>query len=780
LRDSNCQMTPTLRLFFESFGVDQVCAMCLAVACNNPCVVTKSTAAYSSRRQSFASSSPNIASGAKQLFFEHGGRPTPKEQFQTHDGLSAHSNSMLGGTLGLSVSIPEFNYSGRHNGLALYLGRLLKPIWKEKISKRLNHKDGGKVLDSTINPDSLIYVKNNLESLDDFLNQNKYFTAIPTPETDLARYNQAARNRAEEDAQRAEQQSLYNIHCLLQQSIESIQFVLLLIDHNLDNILQGLPAPTDKEFEELTFENLVITENGRRLAKTVITVIINNQVDNQVSVDTISEMLRQKCPTFCSPTDVMLYKGIESLQRSKCVQSDRERDEYLAESLRLFSLVADSIQFSKLEEIVASYKSLKYYPGAIQLVLLHVKKLDVANLALIFYKNRGGNDIRAEDLYSKRKSCYELIFGVISAADSATNDESSRRQVYDIVVNSDDELFHYCLYDWFLTIEAKDRLIHMKSDYIEQFLVSQKDNIEIAELLSAYYSQNQIFDKSAKVLSDLANSSDESLTLDKRMEYLSRAIAAAKSSRPGAHMEYGHILHDLEESNEVADIQRNILMMIRNNPNVESRIVKHLDDRLLDISELYNNYAAPYGLDEIILSIFHTSGHKDRQLIESTWKSLIGKVCDRVDGRSKFGALDELVHRIGVRFYPDENAFPTAFLCNYLESISFESQGPSDGWVINTMCRIGVPFNVLFHHYHSIFEAKQTPWQQINAISYLLQEICMLLNRWLATEKDPSVFPVKDVDEAISKYLVTKIPNDTMGTSSNLQTIQTRLRRRFS
>ena len=35
LRDSNGRMTPSLRSFFDHFGLDQSCAMCLAVACDN-------------------------------------------------------------------------------------------------------------------------------------------------------------------------------------------------------------------------------------------------------------------------------------------------------------------------------------------------------------------------------------------------------------------------------------------------------------------------------------------------------------------------------------------------------------------------------------------------------------------------------------------------------------------------------------------------------------------------------------------------------------------------
>lgn len=152
-----------------------------------------------------------------------------------------------------------------------------------------------------------------------------------------------------------------------------------------------------------------------------------------------------------------------------------------------------------------------------------------------------------------------------------------------------------------------------------------KSDIVIADILWSYYATNSAFEKMATVLSAMANSTNDEyeLDLERRMEYLSRAIAAAKSSRPGANVEYGHLLHDLEESSEVAEIQRDILAILRNDDEINPELVQMLDYRLLTISELYNEYASPLGMHEVVLSILHTSGHKDRQLMENTWTYLL-------------------------------------------------------------------------------------------------------------------------------------------------------------
>jgi hypothetical protein len=51
-------------------------------------------------------------------------------------------------------------------------------------------------------------------------------------------------------------------------------------------------------------------------------------------VDAISETLQQRCGSFCSTDDVLLYKAIESMRRARDSYDASERTESLRESLR--------------------------------------------------------------------------------------------------------------------------------------------------------------------------------------------------------------------------------------------------------------------------------------------------------------------------------------------------------------------------------------------------------------------------------------------------------------
>ena len=79
--------------------------------------------------------------------------------------------------------------------------------------------------------------------------------------------------------------------------------------------------------KDLTYESLITAIAGVTVARALVNVVINQQIGQQISVsvcltrevvpvqaqlppqvDTISEVLQQRCGTFCSTDDVLLYK----------------------------------------------------------------------------------------------------------------------------------------------------------------------------------------------------------------------------------------------------------------------------------------------------------------------------------------------------------------------------------------------------------------------------------------------------------------------------------------
>ncbi len=87
-----------------------------------------------------------------------------------------------------------------------------------------------------------------------------------------------------------------------------------------------------KDVLDLTFESINTAPQARAICKTLINEIVNKQIESQIDVVTISELLRRRCPTYCSPDDIVYYKGIESLRKAKSGFSPSERESLLQDS----------------------------------------------------------------------------------------------------------------------------------------------------------------------------------------------------------------------------------------------------------------------------------------------------------------------------------------------------------------------------------------------------------------------------------------------------------------
>merc|ERR1712001_361023 len=114
-----------------------------------------------------------------------------------------------------------------------------------------------------------------------------------------------------------------------------------------------------------------------------------------------------------------------------------------------------------------------------------------------------------------------------------------------------------------------------------------------------------------------------------RIEYLSRAIICVKSGeicmeshRGGT----GQLLHDLEEKMEVARVQLQVLDTLnglRGHVQEAEAAISQLNSDLIDLTQLYSDFAEPFGLCECILAILHCAGHLDTMLIESMWNKVL-------------------------------------------------------------------------------------------------------------------------------------------------------------
>ncbi|CAM9200412.1 unnamed protein product, partial [Ectocarpus fasciculatus] len=211
--------------------------------------------------------------------------------------------------------------------------------------------------------------------------------------------------------------------------------------------------------------------------------------------------------------------------------------------------------------------------------------------------------------------------------------------------SSEDVQFHSKLYSC-LMAENRDMLIRIDSRFIESFLLEQ-DPL----LTYSYYTFHAMYSKAAQLMDVRAHIQGEELSLDDRIQDLSRAVSSAQRAVAACREARGPtaaavgFLSELEEKLDIAELQKLVLTalssklsLIRNIADTLlsqeemasmkslEDIVSRLGDRLWSVSELYNHVTEPYELWDLSLIILHSCKHDDPQLIRSLWISVIYRI----------------------------------------------------------------------------------------------------------------------------------------------------------
>ncbi|KAJ7487525.1 nucleoporin [Mycena galericulata] len=757
--------------FRDSFGRDQTCAMLLGLASGN----TFLDSTDESTSGTISMISPDVAAVAKQAFYDFGERPMWAERV----------------TYGTTDSQGTAIFSGRREGLALYLARLVRPLWKSKLTT-----PGPSGLQQSAIPDkTLVVIQKNVYALKDFLDKNPHLFHSAPGESGNAR---SAVN--EQEAWKAEQTSVSELLSLSTRIIEALSFVLLLNDYKLGELVAKCDAETQKVITSLTYQDLITTQNGMTISRALVNVVIDQQIGQQISVDTISEVLQHRCGSFCSTDDVMLYKAKENIRKAVETRSPTERQNWLAESLRLFIKGARILEFDKLREICGDYQQLNYARGAVELPLTCAQIVDGDNIGLQCWASAQPPN----ELCEYRSRCYALVLDSLSVFEEkaaavgssvpSEEPEVVRSHAYELSFASEDEMFHSTLYDWLIHRQLADDLLEMRPTFLEAHLRREPITVQKYQLLWQFYVKNGQPLRAAEVLGTLAESTQFELTLESRFQYLTLAVGNAKAhpiSIGGKHETAIAFLTDLEEKLEVAQVQLEIYNMlvphINDAPAVGERI-KALSTRLFTMSELYQDYAQPFDLPTMKLLCLHVSEHRDDSIVRPIWNRIFQDILEGED--DTLSTADQIIAKVvplGQRFYPSESAFPLRHIATLLVRFSLANKGSLPfGWAPRILVQCGVPFPEVWDVLHEMYESHVPPFNDQTNVQAVSSDIAVLLSDWIEDAKRPQSstgrrvdeFPVGRIHLAVEQYLAELEPTRTQ-TKESFEDIKRQLRRNW-
>ncbi|KAK5108032.1 hypothetical protein LTR62_008867 [Meristemomyces frigidus] len=702
-----------IKRFVRAYGRGETAATALAVACGQGMDVTAES-------RITAVTDPDVIEAARKAFIDHGGKP------------EYNSNAVVDRN---AEPIDSVRPSPRHDGLALYVSRLVRSLWPSRVIVQSILPGQAPQSTSSVALDKLRNIQRDLNTLSEFLSRNRPFIEGLAGAQALGRPG----SRQEEIALQGEHRAMNSIVQLISSIIEGISFVLVLFDERVEDILAALSEESRKRATDLTFEQLFVSSQGRELAKELVKAIVNRNIVSGSNVDTVAEALRRRCGSFCSADDVVIFKAQEQVKRASEAGGQSETGRVLLnESQRLFQKVAASLSAEHLEWAVQQYLNMSFYAGAIQLCLVVAQERDRAKRALAWVRD-GSNegDARKAD-YDRRKSCYNLIFSAIEQLDRETANMPQgadrehhiaarrRAEAYDIINNSDDSVFQTCLYDWYIEHGQADRLLEIDTQLVVEYLKhrAQVDRAH-ADLLWKYHAHHNDYLQAAATQLDLAKGYFV-LSLEERIGYLSRARTNASTrstalmdSRQSKHQ----LLREISDLLEVANIQDDILQRMKADHRLvgERRTavlnILERDKGIMELGDLFNQFSDAAGYYDINLLIFQIADHRNPGDVEANWTQLIQSERDRALAEAPHGTvgwerIGAKVQEMGRRLDLAEAIFPVPKLVTMLERFAIDPQEfpPPAHWAADVMLGVNVPCEVLLPAFQAIYYSGEQPF----------------------------------------------------------------------
>ncbi|GAO18956.1 hypothetical protein UVI_02059370 [Ustilaginoidea virens] len=705
---------------------------------------------------------------ARALFVDFGGQPTIAE------------------TDGTSLTTDSVKLSSRHDALALYLSRLIRKLWKAPVISSSVAPAGGVVIVSAIPLGKLGGIQENLESLRRFIEANRGLIQGMSGPSDLQRVS----TRQEEVALQAEHQALHALQKLMESISEGISFVLMLFDERVTDIFARLDDTSRQQLRELTYEKLFSQSDGKDLAKLLVKAIVNRNIESGSNVETVADALRRRCGSFCSPDDVVIFKAQEQLKRaSEQAPNTNQFRSLLHESLKLFEKVAGSLTFANLQAAVTQYVDMKYFAGAIQLCLVVAREKDRGNMALIWVNDgKPPADPRAK-AFQDRKRCYDLIHDVLRHLDAESSTEpemidgkltliaTKRLEAYNVVNGSDDEVFHFGLYEWYIEQGWTDRILAIDSPHVITFLQRLAGtDVKHADLLCRFYTNRSRFFDAAEVQAQLAES-DFPIGIKDRIRLLSLAKANANVTTVGiSRQQQQQLNHQVTDMLDIANIQDDLLDRLKMDDRIDlerkADIEQALDGKVQTLSDLFNQYADQAGYYDLCLLIYHTANYRNPTTIATTWINLIQQAHDEVMARLEnpepgmptpplpYEAVSSRIQNIAHHTSLDSFVFPIQTLlpelCRYAAAYQQDATiGADPTWPVQLFLALGVSHDMIVRVLENIFDTQDYGFSGmvrnriIELIVYVVQDWVAEIRRRGGVGKGGSIGP--SVGELLSR-----------------------------
>lgn len=671
----------------------------------------------------------------------------------------------------ITMPDPVNDFSHRHNGIYLYFSRIIRSIWGYNvvIAQIVTNEQGThEWLRSSIPVSELNVYIEKLNNLRQWLDKNIQFSMSD------------GRNVTTLTTLQMERTSLHHLLRLIKNCLEILGLWKILQDHQFHMIADCLTDDYKTALKNFTFRDIVV--NGGEVCARLASALVQKFIEDNATTDAISRRLNDACPSIFRQENALHAKAHEMLVRARTITDKAQREALIQEAAQLFKRVGERINLRQACDLLQAVNS---YKNIVDLCVQTAAARDIQNLALHFYRNNEpADDFAGRQAYMNRHGCYQVLLEALEllfqqgqnpvqpksmtapdpqppvvggGVNVLSVDEATKYADFVLkeIIESKDELLHVALYDWLYQRRQSDRLLQIKSPFLEAYLKRKMstftESVPLMDLLWMFYERNGHYRAAAEILRKLTERHGTDIDLYHRLQYLSRAIICMKSCQTpllSDGVSSGELLHELEEKMQVASIQLQLLESLQRRGGDAAEVaeaISCLNSDLHDVTKLYD-LAERFRLPEIQLSIVATANHYDPALIENFWQKILEKVLRdaAVQPSESFRAVViNKIESLGKLYISSEKYFPlskfqrrlshtsfsrlrVAFIVGYVEektqSRNFEPQ-----WLAQAFLTMNISLASLVETYHKLYKArgKCSTWpgkdiQLLRVLSYLL------------------------------------------------------------
>jgi nuclear pore complex protein Nup155 len=732
------------------------------------------------------------------------------------------------GAFGRAVMARSVSYSATHEGLALYMSRCLRPVWQHALAvprasslaahasslslavalREATESVGNDLpLVSRLDPRALERVEKPLRALHSLLQENPQLCGS-----------------GRDAATRVEAASFAQLCTTIALALDSLAFWRTLCENDFTELTRRLAPSVRSELLSTRFRDIVASVepttaassgdggNKTNVARLLLNELIALHSERGNNVDFLAEQLRTRCVSLFAEADRVRFKAHEVLQRARVTVDKDEQYATAMLAVERFCSVAASVN---LPPVCKTLAAMYCHVGALDLVLAYARAIDPNRLALTHHMSSSGlanassdamdagangnaatllrtpvrkaNEAASPSAAVLHQRCLAAYLCVFDAADELLlkrTDEGDRvgaeraRRTFEAfkraAAQADDQLFHICLYDWFLrqpdggattraTMESE--LLALQSPYLENYLKGTS-----VDLLCRFYVRNSRFEPAALILVTLAErrGATADLTLERRIENLSRAKGCLVQAG-GAQTDASLSLR-VHEKLDVARLQLRVRDRLRDllrdvhqpsvgggdndggdsNAEIEAAL-RELEQELFVVSDLYNRFARRFRLYEEQLALIHCAGHADRVVAQRVWTQIVRSYAER-DPPTTIGSK---VAALGREYYPSDVTFPIAHIALLLERHSLAVAALPHLWVARSLHAAGAAWPAVFGVYDALLSQLESAGDERGLRLHLLRVTAALVNEWLTSEANARLaLNQYRLAEPIDRYIV--------------------------